>query len=227
MARPTSKRVENMLYVAMSCLQGRPMASAFRELSALGVGVQLTPGNLPTKDFEAIVSTAGVPTKRHHGFAFAHRKTDTWRDGRCLVESDSVHPPLSGHAWEAWYADASDRPVVEVMYPTYELGTGEEVERAMRDGYALAVDISHVFIQRSQNVMSDETWRRLADYDRIEEIHVSANRGRHDTHQPITQNTFGLEWARERYRAGTPVVVECYMHRMADGDRRRQLEMIT
>lgn len=47
------------------------------------------------------------------------------------------------------------------MYPGYALGTGEEVERAIDDGIALAVDISHVFIQITQGAMSATTWKRL------------------------------------------------------------------
>lgn len=219
------------LFVALSCLQGRPMAAAFRELAALVApegGIQLTPGNLPTPDFEAEVAASGVPTTRHHGFAFGARKTATWVDGRCVVASASVHPPLvaAGDAWEAWYADAPARPIVEVMYPGYALGTGDDVDRAMRAGYELAVDISHAFIQRTQGVMTEATWRRLGDYDRLAEVHVSANQGRFDTHRPLAADTFGLAWARARLAAGTPVVVECYMHHLTDGARRRQLEMI-
>jgi hypothetical protein len=215
-----------MLYVAMSSLQGRPMLAAFRELASLGVGIQLTPGNLPTPAFDREVASSGIRTKRHHGFSFDERKTTVWSDGACVVASDSVHPPQGDEPWEAWYADALDRPVIEVMYPGYQLGTGDAVERAMREGYTLAVDISHAFIQRSHGVMSEATWQRLCDYDRIAEVHVSANRGRYDTHQPITADTFGLEWARAKLRAGTTTVLECYMHRMPVDERRRQLEII-
>lgn len=216
------------LFVAMSCLQGRPMAKAFRELARLGVGIQLTPGNIPTDEFATLVADAQLPTKRHHGFSYTARVVETWVMDRCAVASDSVHPPLApaGDAWEHWYADAPERPIVEVMYPGYALGDGDAVERAMRAGYPLAVDISHAFIQRTAGVMTDATWRRLCDYDRIAEVHVSANRGRHDTHQPLTEDTFGLAWARARLRAGSPVVLECYMHKLSDGERRRQLEII-
>lgn len=215
-----------MIYLALSCLQGRPMAAAFRALGKFGRGIQLTPGNLPTPGFEQFVADSGIPTKRHHGFAFAARKTDTWLDGACVVASDSVHPPQGDDPWEAWYAGATDRPIVEVMYPGYALGSGDEVERAMREGYELAVDISHVFIQRTQGVMTDAQWQRLADYDRIREVHVSANAGQYDTHRPITEETFGLAWARARERAGTPLVLECYMHKLTDDECRRQLEIV-
>src|SRR5450432_961118 len=138
-----------MIYVAMSCLQGRPMAAAFDELAQLGVGIQLTPGNLPTAAFRDHVSRSSLPTRRHHGFAFDARKTATWSDDACVVESESVHPPLAGEhvGWHAWFERAAARPILEVMYPGYALGTGDEVEAAMADGIALAVDISHVYLQ--------------------------------------------------------------------------------
>jgi hypothetical protein len=212
-----------VLFVALSCLQGRPMASAFDELARLGCGIQLTPGNLPTPAFRDRVASSGVTTRRHHGFAWDARRTATWVDGACAVASESVHPPKAGeHA--GWLERAL--PVIEVMYPGYELGDGESVERAMADGRELAVDISHAFIQRTAGVISERTWTRLCDYDRIAEVHVSANGGRHDSHQPLREDTFGLAWARARLAAGTPTVLECYMHRLSDDDRRRQLELI-
>ncbi len=112
------------------------------------------------------------------------------------------------------------------MYPGYELGDGESIERAMADRLPLAVDISHAFIQRNAGVMTATTWQRLADYDRIAEVHVSANAGAYDSHRPITDETFGLAWARERLRAGTPTVLECYMHKLPDDERRRQLDLV-
>jgi len=218
-------------FVALSCLQGRPMRSAFDELARLGAGIQLTPGNLPTPGFEAHVRAAGVPTRRHHGFAFAARKTATWRDGACVVASESVHPPKTDEpenaGWRAWYERADAPPIVEVMYPGYALGTGDEVERALDDGLPLAVDVSHVFIQRTQGAMDDRVWRRLAAYERIAEVHVSANRGRADTHQPLTADSFGLAWARERLAGGTPLILECFMHRLSDERRRAQLDLVS
>ena len=84
-----------MLLLAMSCLQGRPMSEAARELLDLEPdGLQLTPGNLPTADFAAFAN--GVTTLRHHGFSFTARRQPVWADdGVCLVDNDSVHPPQS------------------------------------------------------------------------------------------------------------------------------------
>lgn len=206
------------------------MAQAFDELARLAPALQLTPGNVPTEAFEQHVAASGVVTRRHHGFAFDDRKTDVWRaDGACLVPSESVHPPADTErvdGWRAWYERAAGPVVLEVMYPGYALGTGEDVERAMAAHWPLVVDISHVFIQRMQGAMTAATWRRLADYDRITEVHVSANGGRHDTHQPLVDDTFGLDWARERLANGEVVVLECYMHRLTADQRREQVELI-
>jgi hypothetical protein len=221
-----------MMFVAMSCLQGRPMQAAFDDLARLGCGIQLTPGNLPTPAFAAHVAASGVATRRHHGFAFAARKAPAVWDahGACVVASESVHPPLAGdgdgEAWEAWYADRADRPIVETMYPGYALGDGDAIARAMRAGWSLAVDISHAFIQRTQGAMTAAQWDALCDYDAIAEVHVSANRGEFDAHQPLAETTFGLAWARARLAAGTPVVLECYMHKLAADERRRQCDLV-
>ncbi len=48
------------------------MRAAFDELVALADGVQLTPGNHPTRDFAAHVS--GHRTLLHHGFSFIARR---------------------------------------------------------------------------------------------------------------------------------------------------------
>lgn len=220
-----------MLFVALSCLQGRPMNSAFDELARLGVAIQLTPGNFVTRDFRAHVERSNVATRAHHGFAWEARRAETWSDeGACVVASESVHPPMldrpSAHTWRSWFEAAPVRPILEVMYSGYALGTGDEVERAMADGVALAVDISHAFIQRTQGTMTGATWRRLCDYDRIAEVHVSANAGEHDSHRPLCDATFGLAWARDKLAAGTPTVLECYMHKLSDGERRRQLDLV-
>lgn len=222
-----------MLFVALSALQGRPMTSAFDELRALDVHVQLTPGNHPTPGFREHVARSGVPTRTHHGFAWDARRTPTWGDdGACLVASESVHPPKTeapaAATWWQWYeaAPSTSRPALELMYPGYALGDGAAIERVLAAGWPIAVDVSHAFIQRTQGAMTEATWRRVMEHDRIVEVHVSANAGTSDAHQPITADSFGLAWARERLAAGTPVVVECYMHRL-DGDaRRRQLALV-
>jgi hypothetical protein len=214
-----------MLLLALSCLQGRPMGAALDALLALEPdGVQLTPGNQPTAGFDQQVAT--LRTRTHHGFSFTHWKASVWRDdGSCAAASDSVHPPLSKHPAYSRFLDAPKLPVLETMYPGNGLGTGAELDEAMRRGLELAVDVSHVFIQLAAGVIAESTWRRLQDYAHVAEVHVSRNDGRSDAHLPLTETTFGLEWALERLRAGTPVILESYFHRVGDDARRAQVAL--
>lgn len=216
-----------MLYLAMSCYQARPMRMAWRDLCALHPdGIQLTPGNIPEQSFQEEVQQSPLPTLRHHGFSWLARKQPVWdADGRCLVSSESVHPPSCAEAQASGWQMEGHTPLLETMYPGQALGTGLELEAAMDAGVRLAVDVSHLFIQQVAGVLRDSTWRRLQDYPHIGEVHLSANEGRHDAHQPIHGRTFGLAWAREKLRAGTPVVLECYMHSMSRDQAERQLDL--
>lgn len=220
-----------MFLLAMSCLQGRPMNEAATDLLTLDCdGLQLTPGNLPTPGFAEAI--AAVPTLRHHGFSYRARRAPVWDDsGRCVSESESVHPPRSdspaANGWKQYVLHERPDLVVETMYPGYELGIGANLDWAMDNGLRLAVDVSHLNIQLSSGVISDRTLRRLFDYDRIAEVHVSMNAGKADTHQPIEHNAYGLAWARAKLAAGTPVILESYFHRLGIDERARQVELVT
>jgi hypothetical protein len=219
-----------VLFIALSCLQGRPMRDAFRALRPLADGVQLTPGNHPTKDFA--LEARETPTRRHHGFDFGARKREVWDNatGACLVDAESVHPPRADSPAAALFDSFLERrsaaPIFETMYPGWLLGDGGALDAAMRRGLPLALDVSHVFIQRTAGLLSDRTWRALCDYHGVQEVHLSANDGKHDSHARLTRDTFGLELARERLSAGVPVVLECYMHRLSPDERRRQIDLV-
>ncbi len=218
-----------MLVVALSCLQGRPMRAAFDELAPLADGIQLTPGNLPTPGFAAYAASAH--TLVHHGFAFDARRTAVWGPGAApLVARRSVHAPeiseaSFGELQRAIGAIRSAELVLETMYPGFALGCDAELAWAMAEQLPLAVDVSHLAIQRAAGVLDDRTLARLFDYDRIVEIHVSQSDGVRDRHAPLHADTFGLAWARARQAAGTPAVIECYMHRLTRDERRRQIEL--
>lgn len=194
-------------------------------------GLQLTPGNHPTTGFDGFLRSRQVRSVEHHGFSFGTHRRRVWNDdGTCAVDADSVHPPAVGRgidrAWRrAIEARATPLPSLETMYPGHELGTDESLRWAMDRALRLAVDVSHIFIQMRSGDLRATTWRRLQDYARIAEIHVSANGGVHDTHRPLESNSFGLAWAQERRTQDCPVVLECYMHRLSHDDRRRQVDL--
>ena len=60
-------------------------------------------------------------------------------------------------------------PILETMYPEYYLGNGAEIDLAMDLEINLAVDISHIYIQKSNNLISDKIWKRLQNYEKINE----------------------------------------------------------
>lgn len=202
------------------------MGSAYDELVGLTNAVQLTPGNHPSRSFAPLGTV-----RRHHGFDPRARRRPVWSDdGGCLVDAESVHPPRDDAAIDpsAWLEARAHlaAPLLETMYPGYLLGTGAALDEAMRLGVPLAVDVSHVFMQLRAGVMDQGTWRRLREYEKVGEVHVSANDGTRDAHAPIAAESFGLDWARAKLEAGTPVVLECYMHRLGDSDRRRQVDLV-
>lgn len=214
------------LFLAMSCLQGRPMQSAFDDLAALDVeGIQLTPGNAPTLGFAEHLRQSKRATRTHHGFAPTAMRQEVWTETFELTGAwHSVHPPRA--ASHDWLPAAGANICIETMYPGQPLGSGEALSAAMDAGVRLAVDVSHIFIQREQGVLSDSMWRRLQDYEHVEEIHLSANDGRRDRHAPLAPDTFGLQWARRRSaETSTPVMLECYMHKLSDDERRYQTEI--
>jgi hypothetical protein len=212
------------LYLALSCLQGRPLRAAATDLLGLGPdGLQLTPGNVPSEGDAEWLAAQGALLRTHHGFSYDALRRAVWSADLALrVDASSVHPPSGDVPAERLPRDAA----LEVMYPGHALGTGEAVERAMTIGLRLAVDVSHVFLQLSAGAMGAATWRRLREYDLVDEVHVSDNDGRRDSHRPIDARSFGLAWAVERARAGVPAILECYMHRLSRDERRRQVDAL-
>ncbi len=220
----------------MSCLQGQRQHDALAALLVLRPdGIQLTPGNLPTPGFEAEVREHAIPFRFHHGFAWDRYRRAVWDEAWApiAIEHDrSVHGPRSdaldaaSDRFASWLEDVAERDLlIETMYPGYVLGTGAALERAMDAGLRLAVDIAHLWIQRYHGVLPDRVHRRLLDYDRVEEIHVSTNEGRYDSHRPLHPDVADLGWARER-QVDLPVVLESYWHRLDHGERERQLDFV-
>lgn len=218
-----------MVYLALSCLQGRPAKEAVEELLELEPdGIQLTPGNYLTPEFREWFLSLRVPYTLHHGFDWVHRRRKVWHNGQCVALPEAtVHPPKN-RLWPQGlnalleYA-ITERRTLETMYPPYYLGRGWELETALEAGAFLAVDVSHLEVQQEKQVISDRVLREVLEYTGIKEIHVSQQRDGKDVHRPITEQSYGLQWAKE-YPA--PVVLECYMHRLTRDERMRQLEIL-
>lgn len=64
--------------------------------------------------------------------------------------------------------------------------------------------------------------QRLLDYERVAEVHVSTSREARDTPK-LEAATWGLDWARDRLARGTPVILECYMHKLSREERLEQV----
>lgn len=219
-------------------------------------GVQLTPGNLPSTGFRERVEGSGVPTRRHHGFSWTRYRRTVWTSGRAaFVDAGrSVHPPVhgspsqgggpaaGGESAESCGESAEGEPgatldgvldeakragwALETMYPGQLLGTGAELRRAMAAGAGLAVDVSHLWIQRCSGVLDDADLRAVLDYDGIVEVHLSENDGRSDWHGLVSKDTFLLEWARGKGADGVPLVWESYLHGVDADTVRRQLDLL-
>lgn len=205
------------------------LSSAIDLLKLNPYGLQLTPGNIPSKNFENWLNQNKIKFIYHHGFSWFALKQKVWdENGKCLVNSDSIHPPEKNTLdTEKWYKilEDNDLPTLETMYPNYFLGSGSEIEMAMSLKIKLAVDISHIYIQKYNNLISDKVWKKLQNYENIKEIHVSSNLGKFDSHFEISKKSYELNWAIERSK-DIPIILECYMHKLSENDRLKQIKLL-
>ena len=221
-----------MLYLALSCLQGRLGSEALKELLLLKpTGIQLTPGNVIDSEFTSLLGRTSISTRTHNGFSWKAMRKRVWEDGVLNGYWDSVHAPTFKDCPNWWLniQTNSGQPAWEIMYPSkhnYHLSTWAELDNAMNMGIKLAVDISHLAIMRDCYGEFPLTLKRLQDYHNINEIHVSQSIRDKDAHAPITKDTLYLEWAKERLASGTQVVLECYMHKLTQDERLRQIALL-
>ncbi len=211
-----------MLYLALSCYQGRRVGDAAAALHALApgrVGLQLTPGCAPG------TITVDCPTRTHHGYTPHALRTRVWDAGALVWSGDSLHPPLARDVPDGWRPPAD--VVLETMYPGYAaVADGDQIGRAMDEGRWLAVDVAHLDIQAHHGRLSEAVKRRLLDYERVAEVHVSASHEHRDTHAKLLTRTWGTEWAAAKVAAGTPVVLECYMHHLSQDECLEQVAFL-
>ncbi|OWK40481.1 hypothetical protein FRUB_05400 [Fimbriiglobus ruber] len=110
------------------------------------------------------------------------------------------------------------------MYPGYAaLANGDQIAAAMDEGRWIAVDVAHLDIQKYHGVLADAVLNRLLAYERVAEVHVSTSQDARDSHAKLTASTWGIEWARSRLATGTPVILECYMHKLTHEERLEQV----
>lgn len=158
----------------------------------------------------------------------------------------SLHPPQSpemvrrmktdpklAEAWMTAYAFESEtnNRIIEVMWgEEYDLATDARINELMDRGVRVALDVSHVFIGLTRGAVTEATWKRLQDYPRISEVHVSANDGKWDSHRPLESGKFGLDWARDwamkqPENADTAFVYEGYWHKLQPEERHAQVAL--
>lgn len=191
-------------------------ARTLLDLAPGQVGLQLTAGCAPSP------LAVDCPTRTHHGFTRQALRARVWNQGALAWQGDSVHPPRAGEAPEGWQAPPD--VVLETMYPGYAaLANGDQIAAALDEGRWLAVDIAHLGIQKFHGILTDAVLRRLLDYERVAEVHVSTSRETRDTHAQLDATTWGVDWARAHLAKGTPVILECYMHKLSHEERLEQV----
>src|SRR6516165_5527289 len=161
------ERDRKVLYLALSCFQGRRMDDAAQTLVALArglVGLQLTPGCAPSP-IDVI-----CPMRTHHGFTHRALRAQVWEGGTLMWHGDSIHPPLQRQVPDDW--QPPENVVMETMYPGYAaLANGDQIAAAMDEGRWLAVDVAHLEIQKYHGILAKSVLHRLMDYERVAEVH--------------------------------------------------------
>ena len=199
------------------------MSDAAETLAALApgrVGLQLTPGCAPSP------IEVSCPMRTHHGFTYQALRAPVWEEGTLVWHGDSVHPPQARQVPDGW--QPPEDVVMETMYPgSAALANGDQIAAAMDAGRWLAVDVAHLDIQIYHGILAKPVLHRLLDYPRVAEVHVSTSHQARDTHARLSMSTWGIEWARTRLAAGTPVILECYMHKLSREERLEQIAWMT
>jgi hypothetical protein len=195
------------------------MSEAAETLLALApgrIGLQLTPGCAPDP------INVNCPLRTHHGFTNQALRTPVWHEGALIWRGDSLHPPQIRQVPDDWVPPPD--VVLETMYPGYAaLASGDQLAAAMDSGRWLAVDVAHLDIQIYHGILTKSVLQRLLDYERVAEVHVSTSHDARDTHAKLSRSTWGIEWARTKRAAGTPVILECYMHKLSHEERLEQI----
>lgn len=214
-----------MLFLALSCLQGPAWHQERAAETLLGLGrvdgLQLTPGNPGGWSREP-----WFRWNRHmgHGWdrpierVYGPGDEPKWRHG-------SIHARAN---WRT-LAERGDGLVLECMYPGAKEPAGfittEDYAWAVQNSVPVALDLSHASIAIARGVLTEEAVMDLLARGDVREVHLSYNDGRADQHRPVpaAYPWLGAAEAWAKAHPDRPVVLECYMHRLSDDQRRDQV----
>ncbi len=110
---------------------------------------------------------------------------------------------------------------VETMYPMLPtsatqnlLDNAEEVTQFCQDApeIKLVIDLAHLNIWHNHSHLAKLQWLKLTP-ERLLEIHISDNDGRHDTHSRITPQTWWVSQIAQ-FPVGVPIVLESRLNRL-------------
>lgn len=206
------------IYFATSCFQGLHQIEAYKKLKSLKPkAIQLCSGNLIDKDFNQYVSKED---KVHHNFSYKIVAPPVYNSKLELLTHDerSVHTPnkhLDSFDFNTWLNKQNENQVFEIMHPGYWLANDEQINYYLDSKRPVALDISHVYILKCQNLISSKTEDRLKNYDNLKEIHISMNEGKKDSHLPATKNSFMVDWVIERKEC-CPIIYEGNFHKFTE-----------
>jgi len=187
----------------LSSLQGRAMAAAFDELAALELASSSRPQSIRLPASRRMSPPPGrhPPTMDSHSTPAVVRLAG--RSLRGPMPSRCIRP-RSGAPWRAWTRCRPRHRSRDHVPPAASSGRGE-IKDAMAAALPLAVDISHVYIQRAQGAMSERTWHRPAGLSTHRPRCTSRRTTPRDSHQPLAATASawrGLASARHRRSRG-------------------------
>lgn len=217
------------LYLALSCFQGQEQLEAYNKLLKLKPdGIQLTPGNKVSSGFKNYQT---IPYRLHHTFSWTKVKEPIYDNNgkicREILENQSIHPPVIKdykNTFKFWLSQITTE-IIELMFPTYYGGNDEEINAILDANFKIAVDISHLFICKTKSSISDNTLKRILNYQNILEIHISQNTGSRDSHDPINKKCPFIDWASERGQE-IPLIFESYLFRLSEKEQLNQVELV-
>lgn len=111
---------------------------------------------------------------------------------------------------------------VETMYPTLPtsgkenlLDNASEVAQFCQDApqVKIVLDLAHLNIWHHHSKEAKLQWLKLLPPERLLEIHISDNDGRHDIHSRITQKTWWVSQIAQ-FPSGVPFVLESRLNRL-------------